>query len=239
METTNKTWKIFQQINRNRRAIRHFSGEMISDEDMRAILSEAQLAPSSNNLQLYSLHWVKDAEICKAIAAACKQSAGTSASTFVVLSTNWKSMKRNYNLFLDHLDTSNLYDEKTKIHYHGKEKQMKLANRFLSLRVLGFFKIILSWFTDQAALAPFGRAGIQQWAARNSIWAAQTLLLAASAKGIDTCPMEGFHPGKVAKAIHLKDGEVISIVISLGKRAKDARVNTQWRLPFHEAVVEH
>ena len=240
MEKSNQqTWEIFRQVNTGRRAIRHFTGEKISDDDMLAILAEAQLAPSSNNLQLYEFHWIKDPGKCAAIAAACNQNAGTSAKTFVVITTGWRSMKENYARFLTHMESSDRYDERTKAYYYKKKKEIRLFRMIMPSPVIGVLKAVFSLFTSHFTVGPFGRSGIRQWAARNSVWAAQTLLLAASAKGIDSCPMEGFNPFKVAKAVSLKRGEVISIVIALGRRSAGARVDPQWRLPLEKVLTIH
>lgn len=49
--------------------------------------------------------------------------------------------------------------------------------------------------------------------------AAQTLMLAAKAKGYDSCPMIGFDPAKVGELINLPDDHVIGLMITIGKEA--------------------
>ena len=56
---------------------------------------------------------------------------------------------------------------------------------------------------------------------------------------LDACPMEGFNPSKVAKILGLPRGVVIPIVIALGRRHDEARVETRWRRTFEQAVVVH
>ncbi|MBX5483045.1 MAG: nitroreductase family protein [Myxococcaceae bacterium] len=73
----------------------------------------------------------------------------------------------------------------------------------------------------------------------DSMLAAQTLMLAASARGYDSCPMEGFNPIQVAKVLTIRRGAVIPLVIALGRRREGARVEPQWRRPFESAVVVH
>ena len=60
-------------------------------------------------------------------------------------------------------------------------------------------------------LLPIGSVAARHWAARSAIYAAQTVLLAAAARGLDSCPMEGF----------------------------DARVEPQWRRPFSSVVIAY
>ncbi|MFH7572430.1 nitroreductase family protein, partial [Pseudomonas syringae group genomosp. 7] len=76
-------------------------------------------------------------------------------------------------------------------------------------------------FRPTLSLNHVGHIGGRQWAARNAIFADQTLMLGAAAKGIDTCPMEGYSAPQVAKLLCLPRGSVIPQVISLGYRADD------------------
>ena len=89
------------------------------------------------------------------------------------------------------------------------------------------------------SLLPVGPIGSRHWAARNAIFAAQTLMLGAAAKGIDSCPMEGFSASKVAKLLGLSRGSVIPIVVALGYRADDARIEERWRRPMTDVVVSY
>ncbi len=50
----------------------------------------------------------------------------------------------------------------------------------------------------------------------------QTLMLAAKAKGYDSCPMIGFDPDKVAEIINLPDDHVIGMMLVIGKALKPA-----------------
>ncbi|NJK78228.1 MAG: nitroreductase family protein [Nanoarchaeota archaeon] len=52
--------------------------------------------------------------------------------------------------------------------------------------------------------------------------AAQTIMLAAKSMGYDSCPMEGFDYGKVGKFINLPSDHVVTMMVVVGKKAKDA-----------------
>jgi nitroreductase len=78
-------WWTFQQINRDRRAIRDFDGSQIADDEVEALIGEALLAPSSGNSQPYIIHWVRDPAMMAASAAVCRnQRAARAASTLLV-----------------------------------------------------------------------------------------------------------------------------------------------------------
>lgn len=64
-------------------------------------------------------------------------------------------------------------------------------------------------------------------------------MLAAAAKGIDSCPMEGFSASRIAGLLGLPRGTVIPVIIALGYRTPAARVEPQWRRPLADLLVEH
>ena len=64
---------------------------------------------------------------------------------------------------------------------------------------------------------------------------AQTLMLAARAKGLDSCPMDGFDFDAVGKLINLPDNHVIALMVAVGKRAAEPKPRIG-KLPFDEVV---
>lgn len=74
-------------------------------------------------------------------------------------------------------------------------------------------------------IKPFyeGREWMQRDEAMRSVGiVAQTLMLAAKAKGYDSCPMIGFDGDKVAEIINLPDDHVIGMILVIGKATKPA-----------------
>jgi nitroreductase len=118
-------------------------------------------------------------------------------------------------------------------------KIVTVLNRFFKFGPFIFWTPFIGLFSmlfPALSLLPFGGLGIRQWAARNSIYAAQNILLATVAKGYDACPMEGFNAQKIASVLKLPYGVVIPVVIAIGKISDDAIVEAQWRRPFEKAV---
>src|ERR1043165_6824001 len=82
-------WTAFCALNAHRRAIRDFEATPVPDEDVRAILEQALLAPSSGNLQPYQIHWVRDPKKRRLVAAAChRQRAAMSAPVLLVFTAD-------------------------------------------------------------------------------------------------------------------------------------------------------
>lgn len=65
---------------------------------------------------------------------------------------------------------------------------------------------------------------------------AQTLMLAARGKGLDSCPMDGFDFDAVARLINLPANHVIGLMVAVGKRALEPKPRVG-KLPFDELVL--
>lgn len=235
-----RRWDAFQAANRFRRAIRKFQPRPVLEEDIHALLAEAAFAPSSGNLQPYQFHWIKTPDIKAKLALACNgQKAAASAADFIVVVASPALAKRTIAAQLDHIENALLLASESKAYYR---KQLGMFQRVLGVGSSVLWSpllLLLSWARPTLSLLPVGHTGGRHWAARNALFAAQTLMLAAAAKGIDSCPMEGFSASQVAKLLELPRGSVIPLVIALGYRADDARIEERWRLPMTESVICH
>jgi nitroreductase len=233
-------WGAFRAINDARRAIRDFDGRPVPDEIVRELLAEAMLAPSSSNMQGYQLHWVRDAHTKAALANACNtQRAAVSAATLIAVVAGRDAAMRSIASMRRYVETTDGLDAQSK-QYHAKA--LRSGRSFMQIAALPLWnplKALLCLLFPSLTLIPIGPSGMRHWMARSSLYAAQTLLLAASAHGIDSCPMEGFSPSKVARVLDLPRGSVIPLIIALGYRRPDARVEPRWRRRFDEAVVIH
>jgi len=75
-------------------------------------------------------------------------------------------------------------------------------------------------------------------AMRSCGMAAQTIMLAAKSMGYDTCPMKGFDYDSVGKMINLPDDHIISMMVVVGKKLKDASPRGG-QLPLSDVVFEN
>lgn len=235
-----QSWTSFQAANRFRRAIREFDSTPIPKDDVHALLGEVAFAPSSGNLQPYELHWVREPALKLSIALACNgQKAATSATDLVVIVASSALGRRNALAQLAHVESSSVLGPQSKA-YH--RKQIGKFQKILGLGSSAFWSVLLFFaalIRPSLSLLPIGHIGSRQWAARNAIFAAQTIILGAAAKGIDSCPMEGFSASKIASILGLPRGSVIPIVIALGYRAEGERIEERWRRSQSDSVVAH
>ncbi len=108
------------------------------------------------------------------------------------------------------------------------ERYWKLAPKEVS-------DLLVNW------MGPFheGRDWLQRDEAQRSIgMAMQTLMLAATAMGYQSCPMIGFDIDAVAKLINLPDDHVMGPMVAIGKGTKDAWPKPG-QLSLDEVVVEN
>ena len=71
---------------------------------------------------------------------------------------------------------------------------------------------------------------------RSSGLMAQTLMLAARGKGLDSCPMDGFDFDAVGKLINLPDNHVIALMVAVGKKVVEAKPRIgKW--PVSEVII--
>jgi nitroreductase len=236
-----KHWQEFKTINANRRAVRDFDGTTIPDEDIRAILSEGTLAPSSGNISPYQLHWIKDQKLKEQVAKACNgQRAASSASTLIVVVASSGIAKKTISDYSNYIETTTLLSEESKA--YNRKAVIGTLQKFFKVAPIVFFTPLVNVFSlllPALSLLQFGGIGVRQWVARNSAFAAQNILLATVAKGYDACPMEGFNAVKIASLLKLPYGSVIPLVIAIGKRSDKALIEPQWRRPLESVIVKH
>jgi nitroreductase len=67
---------------------------------------------------------------------------------------------------------------------------------------------------------------------------AQTVMLAATAMGYDSCPMDGFDFDAVGKLVNLPDDHIIAMFVVVGKGTKEAWPKPG-QLPLDEVVIEN
>lgn len=237
---SDESWCAFQQVNQNRRAVRDFDGSPIADEDVEAVIGEALLAPSSGNSQPYVIHWIRDAAMKTAAEPACRdQRAARSASTLLVFVAAPRIALETASMFQAYVESTSELSEKSRAYHLGQLKTARMFLRIAPSVFLSPLHAILTTIFPSLTLAPIGAKAVRNWVARSALFAAQTVLLAASARGLDSCPMEGFDARKLGRILGLKRGDVIALVVALGRRRADAHIEPRWRRSLETAVEVH
>lgn len=233
-------WPSFQQINRSRRAIRDFTAEQIPLADLDAICQEAGLAPSSQGLQPYELHLVTSPAAKERVALACHgQRAARTAPALIAVVVGPALSRRRISEAEQYYQATQSLTQRSRDYHLKALKLLKVVHHGLLLPLLTMLHWLLSLWSPSRSLLPIGAHGVRNWAARSAMLAAQTLMLAAAARGVDSCPMEGFSGPNVARALALPAGSVVVVIVALGYRATDARVEPQWRRDATQLIRKH
>ena len=69
---------------------------------------------------------------------------------------------------------------------------------------------------------------------KSTALAAENFMISMAAKGMDTCPMEGFDSKLVKKILGLPKSAEISMIIGCGYRDNNGIYGPRFRVPFEE-----
>jgi len=234
-----QVWNSFQQIVESRRSIRKFLPEALPDKVVEQCLDMALLAPNSSNLQPWQFYWVKDTEKKKKLAECCLgQPAATTAATLIVCVSRIDTWKKTRTQMMDHFSKQPKAPSAVKKYY---EKLVPIVYGQGPLGVYGPFKWLLTtvggWFRPLPR-GPYGHSGMRLWAHKTTALACENLMLAFSAAGYDTCPMEGFDEVRVKKLLNLPCEASVTMVISAGRRAPEGVYGPRIRFEKSQFVFE-
>ncbi len=78
-----------------------------------------------------------------------------------------------------------------------------------------------------------------KWAIKSAALASENLMIACESLKINTCPMEGFDPRRLARLLRLSSRtDEIVMVIALGAESRDTQKDPQWRKRLDQVVVQ-
>ena len=95
--------------------------------------------------------------------------------------------------------------------------------RWILFNILGLFR--------PTTRKPWSRRDIAEISIKSSALAAENFMLAISAKGFDTCPMEGIDEHRIKKILKLKRSARVTMVISVGQRDPKGLWGERVRVP--------
>lgn len=228
---------LFEAI-RTRRSIRRFTEKPIPQEDIREAMAAAILAPNSSNTQTWDFYWVRTSELKKRLVEACLgQSAARTAAELIVVTANPKNWQRSQPLLIDWV--KRVGAPKPVVQYY--ETLIPLMYRWGFLNVLGVSKMLTISIVGLFRPVPRGpntKRDMQEVAIKSAALAAQNLVLALTAKGHQTCMMEGFDETRVRRVLNISRQNRIVMVIAVGEPQEHGTWGPQFRIPlesvFHE-----
>ncbi len=230
----------FEKVVRNRRSVRVYDGSPIPESVVRKCLELALLAPNSSNLQCWEFYWVKSPEKKARLIEFCfsQNAAKTAAELFVCVGRIDKVFPHARQMIAQ-IEGQGQQVPKAVFDYY--KKLVPFAYGTGPLSVLAPFKWLfftLAGFFRVVPREPLGKSDLRLWAAKSSALACENLMLAFSAHGFDTCPMEGLDSKRVKKLLGLPRSSVVTMAISAGKRKEGGVYGPRIRFPDSQFLFE-
>lgn len=232
-EPVQKTnWEEFKKVVLSRRSVRVYTDEKVPDSVVNECIDMALLAPNSSNLQPWEFYYIKTPELKKQVDLICmNQPAARTAPVIIGCVARTKTWKKHAQQQLDALE-QNPQSPKSALMYY--KKIVPIAYSLGPLGIFGPFKKIAIFFAGLFKITPripTSESEMREWAVKSTALACENLMLAFSAAGYDTCPMEGFDQVRAKKLLKLPGDASVVMFISAGKRAPNGIYGP--RIRFH------
>ena len=223
----------FFEAVQSRRSVREYTNEPVPPEVIEKALDAALLAPNSSNMQTWEFWWVRSPEKKAELVKIClSQSAARTAQELVVAVAMPSKWPQNAAEMLKAVTEAG--SPQGVRDYYGKLIPFIYGFQILApLKFLIFF--IRGWFkpTPRSPWSWFDRREV---AVKSCALACENFMLAISAQGYDTCPMEGADESRLRKLLGLSCSSRLVMVMSVGKRAPKGIWGKQIRFPREWAV---
>jgi nitroreductase len=199
----------FSKVIRDRHSVRKYdSSWKMSDEEIKGILEDAILAPSSSNLQPWRFIVITDQELkAKLLPIAYNQQQVADASAVIAVLGDIEAYR----------NTERIYDQALAAGVMPQEVRDNMVKNTYN----GYSSMSRERLTG-IALVDGGLISMQ-------------LMLAAKARGYDTVPMGGYDPEAFREMFQIPERYTTVMLIALGKAAVEARPSV--RLPL-DAVAQ-
>jgi nitroreductase len=208
----------FEALARGRRSVRNFRTDALPEGMLERLLDAARWAPSGYNLQPTHFYVVTDAVIKPALRVACmNQRQITEAPATVVFLGDRRVVSNNFQEMLRAEEEAGILHPKYK---QSLEKYVPLAFDTGPLGIGWLWKAALPpvrrWALPTPELPAIHR---RFWLAKQVSLAAMVFMLAATAAGLGTCPMEGFDEQRVKKVLGIPAHMLVVMVVPVGYSA--------------------
>jgi len=201
-----------------RRSVRKYLPEPVPREVIDRALDAALLAPNSSNIQPWEIFRISSREKKVAMISAClDQTAAATAAELVVFTARTDTWRRNRAHLLKALKESDGAPEVI-LNYYNRIVPMMYFHGWLN--ILGWLKRVafsLVGLFRPVPRGPFSHGEVKAVLSKTVALACQNFMLAITAQGYATCPMEGFDAHRVRRILGLGGRSVVVMVIAVGK----------------------
>lgn len=203
---TSQSSALFADVIRERRSVRVYDKSVrLSHEEIKELLKEATLAPSSSNVQPWRFLVIETEELkAKLQPIAYNQSQVTEAAAVIAVLGDTEGYKKLGDIFGESVKKGYMAEDTAKSFVE------RSINTYASLPEERMHKVL---HIDGGIVS-------------------QQLMLVARAHGYDTVPMAGYNEAEFKQAFGVSDRYVTIMLIALGKAAKPGHPTT--RLPIDD-----
>jgi nitroreductase len=225
----------FRAVVESRRSARSFLPEPIPESVLIACFDLAICAPSSHNLEIWRFLDVRTPETRAVLNHLClNQLQARQAANLIVAVARPDLWQLGAKRMLERLGADakeGTADTDYRAWLPRLKKKYTLMVPLLfadgPLHLLAPAKAALLWAISQfrpMMRGPLGRAEQQMWAIKTTALACENFMLALTAAGYDSCPLEGFDEPKVKRLFELSDEARVVMVIAAGRRGPHALI---------------
>jgi nitroreductase len=215
---------------RARRSVRHFTDREVPDEVVEKAVAAALIAPNSSNMQPWEFYWVRTPELKQRLVTACfSQSAAGTAKHLLVAVARVDTWRRNRDLVLANLGGQSA--PKPVLDYYTKVVPLSYAQGPFNLLALPkwIFFALMGLFRP-APRRPVTRADLFEVVTKTTALACENLMLAITAQGFASCPMEGFDECRVKRVLGIGRHARVVMVLGIGEADPKGRTIPQFRI---------
>jgi nitroreductase len=223
----------FEKLVRARRAVRKFKSDPLPEGTLDRLLDAARWAPSGYNLQPTHFVVITDPRIKARVRIACMgQRQIEEAPATVVFAGDRRVVSNNFRKMMQHEEEAGALHPGYKA---SLEKFVPLAFKTGPAGIGWLWKATLPRLRRVAMPTPELPAIHRRfWLAKQVSLSAMVFMLAATAAGLGTCPMEGFDEARVRKILGIPAYMVLVVIIPVGYSADGALKRS--RIPLGHIV---
>ncbi len=226
----------FQAIT-NRRSVRNYSQKEVPDKLLLELLELTNLAPSSFNIQPWQFLIVRDANLKKLLyRVAMNQRQVVEAPVTVVFIADPVVWQNGFPEVLSESSRLGTMSEKQILAHR------RAVNLFFRTGPLGFYGLakriavpLRRLFAPTPGLVT-SKAEAAQYVRSQTMLAAATFMIAASAAGLGTSPMEGFDEYRLKRLLAIPMRFTVPVIISIGYATDPPEAKRSVRLPLADKL---
>ena len=226
----------FETVNK-RRATRKFTNEVVPSEVVETALDAALLAPNTSNIQPWEFIRIRSENIRSLAADACfSQSAAKTASELIVAVSRIDSWKKHRASILEQMRKTGKVPSSVAKYYNTVVPTSYIQDPFGILGVLKYVAFNGIGLFRPVPRGPKFRSELFETATKSTALACENFMLAVTAQGFDSCPMEGFDEKRIKKILNLRGLCHVVMVIGVGRADPSGIFGARIRVPSEMVI---